>query len=136
MNLEFLRNLSHKFIVAGLLALYYWSIVFIVITGFGLKVFKQRLTELFLISVLGISVIIIGCFLLNILTNLTIIADSIKVGESVKDKDVLKQNIQKQRYTYYGSVFLLPSLLVSFLFLGDYLTLNKKEIYWSETLLN
>ncbi|MGJ4789460.1 hypothetical protein [Leptospira koniambonensis] len=121
MNIEYIRKLSYRIILIGLLTLLYWVIIFITINVFGLRVFREKLTELFLISILGIFALIAGSFLLNIVTNLTIIADSVKGAKE------LSPGSRKSRIKYFLLFSLSLILLIGFLFLGNYLTINKKR---------
>ncbi|MEI1280532.1 hypothetical protein V6Z05_19535 [Leptospira venezuelensis] len=121
MNIEHIRKLSYRIILIGLLTLLYWVVAFITINVFGLRVFREKLTELFLISILGIFALIAGSFLLNIVTNLTIIADSAKENKEVSS------NSRKSQVKYFILFLLSLILLIGFLFLGNYLTINKKR---------
>ena len=61
--------------IIAIVALIYWVFTFIAIQVFGLRVFKENLTEIFSMSILGILALMSGALMLNIMFNLTRIAE-------------------------------------------------------------
>lgn len=103
--------------IIAIILLIYWVFSYITIEVFGLKVFRENLTETFYLSVLGIMALMVGALMINIMFNLTRIAQK-------HNRDESKPTINKKL-----AGFLLASfpLLLIFLFGGDYLTSKKKE---------
>ena len=103
----------------GLLA--YWVFIFICITVFDFKIFRENITETFYLSVLGIFLLLGAAIILNIMFNMTRIVDS-RSGETDNSETDKK----------LGKNFLVISLLIfpllfSLLFLGDIISANKKK---------
>lgn len=119
MNNKSLVKLSNIIGVISIILLVYWVFVFISITVFGLKVFKKNITETFYLSVIGILALMLGSLIVNIMFNLTRIAEK-------HNQDTL--NASKQPNKKLGVIFILSLLLVFGLLLGgNYLTSKKKE---------
>lgn len=102
----------------GVLALAYWLLIFVTINVFDLKIFREKLTELFAFSILGILALIAASFLFNIVSNLTIIADSVH-------KDT-KSEIAASKF-HYGWYLISMPIVILLLFSGHWLTVKKKE---------
>ena len=105
--------------IISVIALCYWVFTFIVMNVFGLKVFRENLTETFYLSILGILALLFGALITNIMFNLTRIAE--KHNSDTAD---IKQTSSKILLACFLIVFPLLALL---LFLGDYVTTHKKE---------
>jgi hypothetical protein len=119
MNNKSLVRLSNIIGIIAIIALVYWVFVFIAITVFGLKVFRENITETFYLSVVGILALMFGSLIINVMFNLTRIAEKHNLdGESGS-----KSNGAKLRLLF-GLSFPIILLL---LFGGDYLTSQKKE---------
>lgn len=111
-------KLSNIIGVISIILLIYWVFIFIVTEVFGFKVFRQNMTETFYLSILGILALMTGALMINIMFNLSRIAD--------------KQNNDNAYTTKYtkntGILFLISfPLIFGFLAGGDYLTKQKKE---------
>lgn len=119
MNLKTLVKLSNIVALISIVLLIYWVFVFIVTTVFGFKIFRENITETFGLSVLGIIALMAGSLMINVMFNLTRIAEKHNQDEFVASKSVSKR---------LGWVFLLTfPLLFGLMFGGDYLTSKKKE---------
>ncbi len=119
MNNKSLVKLSNTIGIISIILLVYWVFVFISITVFGLKVFKENLTETFYLSIVGILALMFGSLIINIMFNLTRIAEK-------HNQDNL--NISKSTNKKISILFLLSfPLIFGLLFGGDYLTSKKKE---------
>lgn len=119
MNLKTLVKLSNILALVAILLLIYWVFVFISVEVFGLKIFRENISQTFAMSVLGIIALMAGSLMINVMFNLTRIAERHNRDEIVEMKAVSKK---------LGWVFLLSFPLVfGLLFGGDYLTSKKKE---------
>lgn len=97
----------------------YWVFIFILITVFGLKIFRENITETFYLSVVGILALMFGALIINVMFNLTRIAEKHNMDELI----AIKQTNKKP-----GVIFLLSfPVIILLLFAGDYLTSQKKE---------
>jgi hypothetical protein len=112
-----LVKLSNIIGITAIILLVYWVFTFITIEVFGLKVFRENMTETFYLSVLGILALMAGSLIINVMFNLTRIAENKnKVDENTKPN--------KRIYLILLAIFPLIGLI---LFGGDYLTSSKKE---------
>jgi len=117
MNPKQLVRLSNTIGIIAIVLLIYWVFTFITIEVFGLKVFRENLTETFYMSVLGILALMAGALMINIMFNLTRIAQ-----KHNQDESAVKAG-KKVGWLFLAS---FPILLL-ILFGGDYLTSQKKE---------
>lgn len=112
-----LVKLSNIIGITAIILLVYWVFTFITIQVFGLKVFRENITETFYLSVLGILALMVGSLIINVMFNLTRIAEN-----KSKEENNLKSN--KKIYLILFGIFPIIGII---LFGGDYLTSNKKE---------
>lgn len=112
-------KVTNKIALVSVVGLMYWVFIFVCSTGFGFKVFRENMTEMFLLSILGIFAILSGSIILNIMFNLTAIA------EGKRDAEPRKASLAHPVGLFLGS------LLVIFLalYFGDMATTKKKESY-------
>lgn len=68
-------KLSNYIGLIAIFCLIYWVFTFICITVFDLKIFRERMTEVFLLSIFSIIAVMAGTLMLNIMFNLTRIAE-------------------------------------------------------------
>lgn len=119
MNNKSLVRLSNIIGIISIILLVYWVFVFISITVFGLKVFRENITETFYLSVVGILALMFGSLIINIMFNLT------RIAEKHNQDDL---NVSKPTSKKFGLLFALSfPLVIGLLFGGDYLTSKKKE---------
>lgn len=119
MNNKTLVKLSNIIGITSIILLIYWVFVFISITVFGLKVFRENITETFYLSVVGILALMFGSLIINIMFNLT------RIAEKHNQDDL---NISKKINKKLGLIFGLSFPIVFGLLIGgDYLTSKKKE---------
>lgn len=119
MNKKALVGLSNMIGVVSIVLLVYWVFVYICITVFGFKVFRENLTETFYLSVLGILALMAAALMVNIMFNLT------RIAERHNRDEVSGENRSFKRL---GLVFGLSfPLVLALLYGGDYLTSSKKE---------
>jgi hypothetical protein len=117
MDKKKLVKLSNLIGVITIILLIYWVFVFISITVFGLKIFRENLTETFYLSIVGILALMFGALIINIMLNLT------RIAEKHNQDKALKTASKKMGLVFLLSFPLIFGLLVS----GDYLTSKKKE---------
>ncbi len=119
MNPRFLVKLSNCIGIVAILALLYWVFAFVVIEVFGLKIFRGSITELFFMSSLGILAVMAGALMLNIMFNLTQIAEN--------HQPSTKTTLSKTQKGIFGALLLLFPVILALLFLGDYANTQKKK---------
>jgi hypothetical protein len=117
MNPKKMVNLSNVIGFIAVLSLLYWVIIFIAVQVFGLKIFKEHITEIFIYSIIGILVLMSGALIINIMYNLTRIAEKIN-----DDKNVIKQN-RKGIIVFLASV----PVIICGLFIGNFASAKKVE---------
>ena len=97
----------------------YWVFIFISITVFGFKVFRENITQTFYLSILGILALLSGAFIVNIMFNLTKISDVL----SNEYKPITASMTKLKSWLFFTS-FPLVFLL---LFFGDFRTSAVKK---------
>lgn len=118
MNSKLLVKISNTIGIISIILLIYWVFIFISIQVFGLKVFRENLTETFYFSILGILALMTGALIINIMFNLTRIAQK-------HNNDL--ENTQKTSKKLLWTFALTFPIIFALLFGGDYLTSQKKE---------
>lgn len=117
MNPKQLVKISNAIGILSIVLLIYWVFIFITINVFELKVFRENITETFYLSILGILALMGGALMLNIMFNLTRIAEK-------NNENVVHTKNGKRFILFF--MFSLPVVIGS-LFLGDYFTSKNKE---------
>lgn len=117
MNAKQIVRLSNIIGITSILLLVYWVFTFITIQVFGLKVFRENMTETFYLSILGILALMVGSLIINLMFNLTRIAER-------HNLDAINSKSNKLRFL---TLILIFPLIAIILFGGDYLTTSKKE---------
>mgnify|MGYP003592129272 CR=1 FL=1 len=112
-----LVKISNIIGIVAILLLVYWVFSFITIEVFGLKVFKKNMTESFYMSVLGILALMAGALIINVMFNLTRIAQR-------NDNSEIETKPNKKVFVL---LLLLFPLIGTLLYFGDYITKQKKE---------
>jgi hypothetical protein len=119
MNLKTLVKLSNIVALIAIVLLIYWVFVFVSVEVFGFKIFRENISQTFAMSVLGIFSLMAGSLMINVMFNLTRIAERHNKDDILEAKAVSKK---------LGWAFLLSfPLIFGILFSGDYLTSKKKE---------
>ena len=113
-------KITNKIAIITVVLLMCWVFIFVSSMVFGFKVFQENMTEIFLLSILGIFAILSGAIILNIMFNLTVIAESHE-KESQEPKGISKIAIT----TFVASLAIIFILL----YIGDLLTSKQKESY-------
>lgn len=119
MNLKVLVKLSNVVALISILLLIYWVFVFVSVEVFGLRIFRENLSQTFGMSVLGILALMGGSLMINVMFNLTRIAQK-------HNADVLPASSPGSKKWVWIFVLSFP-LVFGGLFVGDYLTSVKKE---------
>lgn len=118
MNPKQLVKVSNIIGLISIIALIYWIFIFISIEVFGLKVFKQNITDTFYISIIGILALMFGALMINIMFNLTRIAEKQNADNTYKSRSVKRLALP----------FLLSfPIIFGALVAGDYYTAYTKE---------
>lgn len=123
MNHKFLVKISNSIGLISILLLVYWVFTFILVTVFGLKIFRQNLTETFALSILGILALMGGALMLNIMLNLTRIAER---------DHLTPETTQKTKRTLFALLAVFPIISV-LAFTGNYLSEQKKERFLTQS---
>lgn len=119
MNLKTIVKLSNIVAAVSIILLIYWVFIFVSIEVFGFKVFRENITQTFSMSILALLALMGGSLMLNVMFNLTRIAQKHNKDEVVESKGISRN---------LGFVFLLSfPLIFGLLYGGDYLTSMKKE---------
>jgi len=118
MNPKTLVKISNAIGVISIILLIYWVFTFIAIQVFGLKVFRENMTESFYFSIIGILALMTGALIINLMFNLT------RIAEKHNDDISLNKKISKKVLTIFILSF---PLIFGVLFVGDYLTSQNKE---------
>lgn len=112
-------KLTNRIALVAVVLLIYWVFIFVATQVFGFRVFKENITQAFGMSIMGIFVVLLGAVILNIMYNLTSIAEA-KSGVVPQSKPV---NIK------LASIAIAVSFIVIFvaLYIGDIATSKSKE---------
>lgn len=119
MNHKKIVRLANFIGMASIILLIYWVFILIITEVFEFKVFRERITQTFYMSVVGILALMVGALIINIMFNLTRIAQ--------------KHNLDAETSVSSGNRKLSIGFILSFpiifglLMGGDYLTSKKKE---------
>lgn len=119
MNLKLLVKLSNIVAAISIMLLIYWVFIFISVSVFGLRIFRENISEIFGMSVLGILALMGGSLMINVMFNLTRIAQ-----KHNQDQSSEREGGSKKWVWVFALSF---PILFGFLFAGDYLTSLKKE---------
>ena len=112
-----LVRISNTIGIIAILLLVYWVFSFVTIEVFGLKVFKKNMTETFYLSVLGILALMAGALIINVMFNLT------RIAQKHEDNEIQTKSNKK---IFLFLIALFP-IIATLLYFGDYVTKQKKE---------
>lgn len=115
-----LVKLTNRIALITVILMIYWVFTFVCTEVFGFKVFRKNMTEMFALSILGIFAVLGGALILNIMFNLTAIAEQ-RQNTPIKTSFNVK----------WGLTAFTTSLFVIFgaLYAGDLATTKKRERY-------
>lgn len=118
MNPKKIVKLSNYIGLIAIFCLVYWVFTFICITVFDLKVFRRHLTEIFFMSIFSIIAVMVGALMINIMFNLTRIAE----------KHNTDQNYTNKNTKIWACLLLLGfPLIVGVLLAGHNLSMHKRQ---------
>ncbi|MGY0216197.1 hypothetical protein ACWJJH_02290 [Endozoicomonadaceae bacterium StTr2] len=118
-------KITNRIALATVILLMYWVFIFICSTVFGFKVFRENMTEMFFMSIVGIFAILGGAIILNIMFNLTAIAEGRKTGENNTETKQSAKNTKRFFMLFPVSLAVIFGLLYA----GDLTTSRKNEQY-------
>ena len=121
MNNDLLIKITHRISVYGAIALTYWVFIFLIVTVFDLKIFRERMTETFFLSVLGILSVLGGALVLNLVSNLSKISAALSQNSNLESSPTPKTR-------RFLALFLLsfPLIMVG-LFAGHEISAQRKK---------
>lgn len=119
MNLKTFVKLTNIVAMVSILLLIYWVFIFVSTEVFGFKIFRENISQTFAMSVMGILALMGGSLMINVMFNLTRIAQKHNDDAIAKAKPLSKHLI-------LAFILSFPVIL-GFLFFGDYTTSKKKE---------
>ena len=122
MNKRKIITITNYIGVISIFSLIYWIFIFINVNVFGLKIFRENLSELFELSILGILALMSGALILNIMMNLSIITEQKLDGHSNEPRDLIKNN----KKIFFIFLISFP-LIAGLLFIGDYNNTQKNK---------
>jgi hypothetical protein len=122
MNAKSMVRLSNIVGSVAVLALAYWVLVYIVMEVFELRVFRQRTSASFGLSILGILAVMAGALMTNVMFNLTRIAER-------HNLDAASPSLPAPAARHLRMLVALSfPLLVVLLFIGDRYSSRQQEL--------
>lgn len=116
MNTKRLVKITNIIGLISFILLIYWIFVFILVQVFNLKIFRQHMTEIFGLSIFGIIALMAGTLMLNIMLNLTRIAE----------RNEHQENQRNGKKIGWLLLAVFP-ILAGLLFMGNRFSIHKKE---------
>lgn len=116
-----ISKITNKVATFTVVLLIYWVFGFVCMQVFGFKVFRENITQIFALSIMGILAVLFGAIILNVMYNLTTIADKCR-GELTTTQNETKK-IKKKIVFFLSSLVLIFTLL----FFGDLASSKLKE---------
>ena len=121
MNHALIIKATNRVAFFATVALIFWVIVFLTITVFDLKIFRDRMTETFYLSILGIFAILGGALILNVMSNLSRISEAVATREAV-----VIQPTSTSRWKLITALLSVP-IIVGLMFGADALSAQKRK---------
>lgn len=109
--------------------LLYWVFAFSCVAIFGLKVFRENISQAFGLSILGILALLAGSLIVNMIFNLSKIADSLSTPAKGADGSTTRGFPSNAQVLIMIALF---PIIAGGLFLGDRLTTRNREKYLTE----
>ena len=120
MNNKFWIKLSNIIGIVAIILLIYWIFFFAVIEIFGLKVLQKYIqTDTFTLSIMGILAIILGSLMINIMFNLTRIAEK-------SNGETSRKSIKNPKKWMIAFILSFP-FIFALLYGGNYLRSEKNK---------
>lgn len=129
MNHDFLIRSTNRIALYTCAALVYWLFIFLTITVFDLKIFRERITESFFMSVLGLFALLGGAVILNIMSNLSKISEGIANRQPAAPAAPEPAPKPARSRLMPWLIALTFPLLFATLFAGDQLSTQRKKAY-------
>ena len=117
--------------LVSIVLLLYWVFAFVSITVFNFKIFRENLTQIFYLSVLGILALICGSLAVNIVLNLSRIADALSEQKPTLPSPGTSPSMSRGKL-YSALLIVSFPLLFALLYFGDHVNSLKKERYLIE----
>jgi hypothetical protein len=121
MNHDRLIKGTNKVAFYSTVALFYWVFVFLLITAFDLKIFREHMTDIFYLSLLGLFAILGGALVLNVMSNLS------KISTVLSQERGYAGSSTRPSKTLIAAVILSFPLIAVVLFAGNHLSSEKKK---------
>ena len=121
MNHELIIKTTNRVAVYATVALIYWVFTFLTITVFDLKIFRERMTDMFFLSLLGIFAILGGAIILNVMSNLS------KISAAVSPSQETSSGKSKSIKLRLVVLMLSFPFVASVLFAGNNLSAERKK---------
>jgi hypothetical protein len=120
-TMESIIKFTNRIALFSIGLLIYWVFIYIAITVFGLKVFRENITQAFYLSILGIFALLFAAIIVNVMFNLTKISNSLSAyvtnSEIINSESKSRQKWNRRAFIYFLLSF--PIIFV-LLFLGDF----------------
>lgn len=121
MNHELIIRTTNRTAVYVCAALAYWTFIFLIVSVFDLRIFRERMTEMFFFSFLGLFALLGGAIVLNLMSNLSKISAAIVPAAP-------PQTLQTQQRGWPALLLALSfPLLALGLFAGDKWSAQRKK---------
>lgn len=120
-NHDLIIKLTNRIALYAAFSLIYWVFVFMTITVFDLKIFRERMTEMFFLSLLGIFAILGGSIILNLMSNLS------KISNALSPVAISQPTSPKRSRLWLLMILVSFPLLAMSLFAGDRLSSDHKK---------
>lgn len=120
MNPDKMIKWTNRIALLSITLLIYWVFIYISITVFDFKVFRENITETFYLSVLAILALMFGAIVVNVMFNLT------KIASSVGKQNQTVEGAKKAGKSMLVFLVSFP-LIFGLLYLGDKRSTQKKE---------
>lgn len=114
-------KVTNRVALYSTVALFYWVFVFLVVTAFDLKIFREHMTQIFYLSLFGLFSILGGAIVLNVMSNLSKISTVIAT-----DRNFTLSGARPSKTLFFGIVLSFP-LIAILLFTGNHLSAEKKK---------
>lgn len=121
MNHDQIIKGTNKVALYATIALFYWVFIFLIITAFDLKIFKEHMTEIFYLSLLGIFAILGGAIVLNVMSNLS------KISTLMSEERNHTIPSTKPSMPVIIWIALSFPMICALLFAGNHLSAEKKK---------
>ncbi len=121
MNHDLIIKSTNRVAIYATGALIYWLFIFLTITVFDLKIFRERMTEMFLLSLLGIFAILGGAIILNVMSTLS------KVSAALSSPPRSEEPPKSKTKWRVVAVLVSFPLIAACLFAGHELSAQRKK---------